>query len=174
MTTRLDLGTNPKPEMLRCPRSSTNVYSTLVLALRDFRHANGREGETGAGDGNESWVALSIGMIVLDTLSGTPGEPVRKRWKRLLTTHGLTEPDASLIYELRCSLLHGYGVPKPARIEGRRLLLDDNPNGYAVDTEQTGRATVSVPVFCTYLVERIANQAKLSWDLSLINTDLHA
>jgi len=37
--------------------------------LRDIRSANGRDPETGDGDGNDSWIGLSIAMIVLDTLS---------------------------------------------------------------------------------------------------------
>lgn len=172
MTTLLDLGTEPKPQMLRCELAPDNVYSTLILALRDFRHANGRDTTTGAGDGNTSWVALALGMIVLDTLSGPADQPVGKRWEHLLTTHDITESDAKLIYLLRCSLLHGYGIPKPQLIENRRLVLNGDLAAYALVTDQPGLAVLSVPVFCGYLVERIASQAKMFWDVSLINTDI--
>ena len=56
--------------MLQCPPRQSNLYPTLVLALRDMRQTNGRDPETGTGDGNESWIGLSLAMIVLDTLSG--------------------------------------------------------------------------------------------------------
>jgi hypothetical protein len=56
--------------MLHCPLRQTHLYPTLVLALRNMRSANGRDPTTGDGDGNDSWIGLIIGMIVLDTLSG--------------------------------------------------------------------------------------------------------
>ncbi|HJP78026.1 MAG TPA: hypothetical protein VJ914_27385 [Pseudonocardiaceae bacterium] len=172
MTTSSDLGTEPQPAMLRCELRASNLYPTLVLALRDLRSANGRDETTGDGDGNASWTALTVGMIVLDTLSGDSRRDVSKRWTRLLTSHDIVGPDASLIYALRCSLLHGYGLPKPADIDDRRLLLTDDTTGYALDTERPGIATLSVPVFCSHLVERLANQAETSWDTSLIDTNL--
>jgi hypothetical protein len=58
----------------------------------------------------------------------------------------LESPD--LIYALRNSLLHGYGVPKPSRTHGRTVLLTSDPSRYAVDTSERGQALVSVPVFC--------------------------
>lgn len=98
--------------MLRCDLNEANVYPTLFLALRDMRTANGRDETTGAGRGNESWMGLSIAMTVLDTLT-SGNEPVGQRWESLLTSHGVDPADAKLIYALRCSLLHGYGPPKP-------------------------------------------------------------
>jgi hypothetical protein len=84
---------------------------------------------SGHGAGNESWIGLALALMVLDTL--TPeSAPVRARWGRLLTENGIDQDDSHVIYELRCSLLHGYGVPRPERIGGRRLLLTDVQNGY--------------------------------------------
>jgi hypothetical protein len=34
---------------------------------------------------------------------------------RLLTGHEILSSDAAIIYELRCSVLHGYGLPRPPR-----------------------------------------------------------
>ena len=98
----------------------------LVAALRDMRHANGRDPTTGQGVGNRSWIGLSIAMIVLDTLT-REDEGVADRWKHLLTAHEVSEEDADLIYALRNSLLHGYGVPKPSRTHGRTVLLHQRP-----------------------------------------------
>lgn len=66
-------------------------------------------------------------MIVLDTLT-REDEGVADRWKRLLTAHEVSEEDADLIYALRNSLLHGYGVPKPSRTHGRTVLLTSDPS----------------------------------------------
>ncbi len=71
MTTQRDCGAGAPPSMLQCPRNQSNLYPTLGLALRDMRQANGRDPEKGTGDGNESWIGLSLAMIVLDTLSGS-------------------------------------------------------------------------------------------------------
>jgi hypothetical protein len=69
MTTELDHGTY-QPEMIRCEPRVSNLYRPIELALRDMREANNRDRTTGAGAGNRSWIGLSLGMIVLDTLSG--------------------------------------------------------------------------------------------------------
>jgi hypothetical protein len=102
--------------MLRCPlQEGEHLFPSLVLALRDMRYANQRDRETGDGDGNQSWTGLSIGMIVLDTLSGDGDtDKVGERWSRLLTNHGVSDEDAAIIYALRNSLLHGYGPPEPS------------------------------------------------------------
>jgi hypothetical protein len=82
----------------------------------------------------------------------------------------LESPD--LIYALRNSLLHGYGVPKPSRTHGRTVLLTSDPSRYAVDTSKRGQALVSVPVFCGHLVERIVAEAYDQWDVTLLDTDI--
>src|ERR1044071_2135520 len=102
MTTQLDRGTDPAPPMVQCELRASNLYPSLVLALRDMRQANGRDLVTGDGEGNESWIGLSLGMVILDTLSGS-SHPVGARWELLLTTHGITQEDAGIIYRLRCS-----------------------------------------------------------------------
>jgi hypothetical protein len=170
MTTRLDRGSDSEPPRLRCEENTSNLYRSLILALRDLREANGRDLVTGVGSGNHSWIGLSLAMVVLDTLSGSG--PVGDRWERLLTTHGIERDDAVLIYKLRCSLLHGYGLPKPTAVGGRSVLITPDTTAYAVDTSEPSRALVSVPVFCGRLVERIAAAVPQSWDLSLINTDI--
>ena len=156
--------------MLRCELNARNLYPTLVLALRDMRTANGRKVVTGEGEGNRSWIGLVLGMAVLDTLSGSLGRP-GPRFKRLLKAHDVSGEDAEIIWTLRSSLMHGYGLPLPSRTFGRGVLLTDDHEAYALDTSQPGRALVSVPVFCSRLVERIAAEAYGSWDVSLINTD---
>jgi hypothetical protein len=171
MTTQLDRGSDPAPSMLRCEQRASNLYPSLVLALRDMRQANGRDLVTGDGEGNESWIGLSLGMVILDTLSGD-SNGVRARWELLLTTHGITQEDARIIYRLRCSLLHGYGLPKPSMVNGRTVLLTSDVTAHAIDTSTSGRALVSVPVFCGRLVERIAAAAPQNWDTSLIDTDV--
>ncbi|MGW4130896.1 hypothetical protein [Amycolatopsis japonica] len=57
--------------MSACNLNETNSYTTWFLALRDMRTANGRDETTGAGVGNNSWIGLAIGMIVLGILSDT-------------------------------------------------------------------------------------------------------
>jgi hypothetical protein len=74
------------------------------------------------------------------------------------------------VYSLRCSLLHGYGFPKPDATFGRVLLLSADLTAYALDTDDDGIAMLSVPVFCGCLVERIATEALGDWDTSLIDT----
>jgi hypothetical protein len=170
VTTDRDHGKS-SPSMLRCPlQEEEHLFPTLVLAVRDMRRANTRDPETGQGDGNRSWVGLCIGMIVLDTLSGDT-VPVWDRWLRLLTNHGVSEEDAAIVYALRCSLLHGYGPPNRGRARGRRVILTDDRDGYAVDTATDGVALVSVPVFCGRLVERIAAEAPNDWDGSRLDVD---
>lgn len=169
VTTLRDRGTTPVA-MLTCPVRPEHLYIPRDLALRDMREANGRDPETGNGDGNRSWLGLSLGMIVLNSLSGGPDEPVGMRWTRLLTGHDISEPDAAIIYALRCSLLHGYGFPRTAATFGRVVLLSGDLDAYALDTDDDGIARVSVPVFCGRLVERIATEAVDSWDNSLIDT----
>jgi hypothetical protein len=169
MTTERDHGDHER-EMLRCELRDSHLYPSLELALRDMRQANGRDPTTGAGSGNESWIGLSMAMIVLDTLSGDHDD-VGLRWKRLLTDHGLSAHDAEIVYGLRCALLHGYGPPKPEMSCGRKVLLSDDRATYAVDTSRDGHVLVSVPVFCGRLVERIATEVPGDWDDSLINTD---
>jgi hypothetical protein len=60
MTTAIDRGGRFTP-MLRCETNQTHLYTTLVLALRDMRDANGRDPTTGAGDGNASWIGVERG-----------------------------------------------------------------------------------------------------------------
>jgi hypothetical protein len=71
VTTLRDHGGTPV-EMLTCPVRPERRYISRDLALRDMRTANERDPESGAGDGNRSWIGLSLAMIVLDSLSG-PG-----------------------------------------------------------------------------------------------------
>jgi hypothetical protein len=158
--------------MLRCELGDSSVHPTLRLALRDLRQASGRDVVTGAGAASASWIGLSIGMIVLDTLTGPGTQGVRKRWVRLLTEHGVTEEDARIVYALRCSLLHGYGVPEPTLAAGRRVLLSDDAEAFALDTSTPGRAVLSVPVVTGRLVERIAFEARDDWDDTLLDSDL--
>ena len=155
--------------MLQCELRESRLYPSLVLALRDMRQANGRDPVTGAGSGNESWIGLCLAMTVLDTLSGSG--PVGERWKRLLTSHGIPADDADVIYMLRCSLLHGYGLPRPSAVSDRKVLLTRDATAYAVDTSRADQVLVSVPVFCGRLAERIAHAAPQNWDTSLIDTD---
>jgi hypothetical protein len=157
--------------MLQCQLDNSNLYPRLVLALRDMRKANGRDPDTGMGGGNESWVGLSIAMIVLDSLTSS-SDPVGARWERLLTHHRISKDDSDIIYALRNSILHGYGLPLPSSTGNRKVLLTPYQDAYAVDTSTAGEALVSVPVFCTRLVERIAAAAPGDWDTSLINTNV--
>jgi hypothetical protein len=66
----------------------------------------------------------------------------------------------------RCSLLHGYGPPKPSKVYGQDLLLTRDPAAFALDTTAPGRTLVSGPVFCRRLAERIAAEAPDDWDNS--------
>jgi hypothetical protein len=68
MTTQLDRGSDPAPSMLRCELQASNLYPNLVLALRDMRQANGRDLVTGDGEGNESWIGLSLGVASLEVV----------------------------------------------------------------------------------------------------------
>jgi hypothetical protein len=157
--------------MLQCPTREANLYPTLVLALRDMRSANGRDPTTGDGDGNDSWIGLVIGMTVLDTLSGDKGR-TGQRWAQLLTDHGVSAEDAEIIYALRCSILHGYGLPAAEKACGRRVVLTPDRDGQAIDTSKDGLAVLSVPAFCKDLVERIAAEAPDDWDVSGIRIDM--
>lgn len=170
MTTEHDLG-SAEVERLPTPMRDSNLYPTLVLALRDMRKACGRNEDDGHGVGNDSWIGLSLGMIVLDTLSGED-EDVRPRWIELLTRHRISSEDADLIYAFRCSLLHGYGLPKPGKVGNRRVILHDEPNAFAVDTSRDGDVIISIPVFCGHLVERIAAEAPDDWDVASVATNM--
>jgi hypothetical protein len=137
-----------------------------------MRTANGRSEETGDGLGNESWIGLSIGMTVLDTLTKA-SDPHQQRMLRLLTAHGVDERDAEVIYHLRNSVLHGYWLPNDAKLGNRRMLLHREQSSYALDTDVSANDIyLSVPVFCRCLVERVALEAQHNWDETLINTDV--
>jgi len=125
--------------MLHCPLRQTHLCPTLVLALRDMRCANGRDPTTGDGAGNDSGIGLVIGMTVLDTLSGDEDKArTGERWAQLLTDHGVSGEDAKIIYALRCSLLHGYGLPTAEKACGRRVVLTPDRDGQAIDTSKDG------------------------------------
>lgn len=155
---------------LHCPVRAEHVYPPLELALRDMRTANGRNATTGDGPGNESWIGLCLGMIVLDTLSGDASH-VSHRFKKFLVDHAIGQDDAAIIWAVRCALLHGYGVPKQAAVGDRNVLLTSAVDAYAVDTSDPKKILLSVPVFCGQLVERIAAEAPDQWDTSLIKID---
>ena len=168
MTTARDQGTQEQ-HRLRCPLNDQMLYSPILLALRDLRTANGRDPETGDGRANESWIALSVGMVVLDSL--TPSDQqVGERWVELLTVHEIDADDALIVYAIRNALLHGYGIPKPEKALGRRVIMTPDPLAPALDTDTLGVARLSVPVFCSHLVERIALQGRSRWDTSMIWT----
>ncbi|MET8846635.1 hypothetical protein [Amycolatopsis sp. NPDC004625] len=171
MTTELDKGPGAGP-MLVCDLDETHTYTTWFLALRDMRTANGRNETTGAGEGNNSWIGLALGMIVLDILSTTNrDEKVGIRFRRLLTEHGVGEDDADFIYKFRCALHHAYGIPNPGTVGNRNLFVTPAVGAYAVDTRRSDRVLISVPVFCGRLVERIAYEAVPTWQGSaLIDT----
>jgi hypothetical protein len=157
--------------MISCDLDTTHIYSNLFLALRDMRSANGRDPATGTGDGNDSWIGLALGMIVLDILSTSDEkEGVGVRFRRLLTEHRVSEDDAGYIYKFRCSLHHAYGLPTPGTIGGRDLLVSPAVGAYAVDTSRTDRLVISVPAFCGRLVERIAYETPQPQGTNLINT----
>ena len=170
MTTMLDTGDNPIP-MLACPPRAQNLYPPLVLAMRDMRQANGRDPTTGDGPPNPSWTAFTLSMVVLDSLSGPRDQPVRQRWIRLLTSHRILETDAAIIYEVRCALLHGYGLPASDRLHDRRIILTDDRRSFALQTDDPDGVVLSVPVFCGKLVERIVSEASSDWDVSEIDAD---
>lgn len=178
MTTMQDQGSSNEPTRLLCPEDMTGRPSTLTLALRDLRSVNGRDPVTGKGMGNQSWVALTMAMIVIDTLAGNSEQSVNdqgKRFRGLLTDHGVDQPDAEIAYAVRCSLLHGYGIPHPNGkwTQGRKVILTPGTFGaYAIDTDRRGEARLSVPVFCSWLTERIANEAPTDWDSSLVDVTI--
>ena len=155
--------------MIQCPAGATSVHSSLTLGLRDMRTAHGRHAETGEGAGSRSWMGLVVGMAILDTLTGPGKRNVGAKWLRLLTSHHIDRADAEAIYKLRCSLLHGYHLPKLAG--GIKMQLTDDQDTYALDTTTPHVVSVSVPVFCRCLVERIAFKAQSEWDETLIDTD---
>jgi hypothetical protein len=64
MTTRLDYGCR-KSQMLQTTVRDSGLHPSLVLALRDMRTANGRDATTGEREGNDSWIGLCLGMVVL-------------------------------------------------------------------------------------------------------------
>ncbi|MGA8297587.1 MAG: hypothetical protein WB770_11140 [Acidimicrobiales bacterium] len=168
MTSELDHA-NSHVSMLRCELGSTSLYSSLVLAVQDMRTANGRDEVTGDGSGNDSWIGLTLGMTVLDSMTPDHGH-VGKRLTGLLVGHGISGEDAKIVVELRHSLLHGYGLPKPHAVGGRTVYLIPDTDCYAVDSSTPGFALVSVPVFCSRLVERIVSESPDSWDTTLIDT----
>ncbi len=170
MTTELDRVTpGGTPNRLPCNLEPSGIHPTLALALRDMRLAHGRDPVTGDGPGGDSWVGLVLGMVVLDTLSGNTGN-VGERFQALLAQHGVPPADAAIIYRLRCSLLHGYGLPSRDQLDGRKIALTNNWDDPAVDTSDADQIRVSVPVFCGFLVERIARAAGNGWDDQLIDT----
>jgi hypothetical protein len=176
MTTKSDHGLAVEGwARVPCPLGTGHVFSPSFLALRDMRSANHRDEETGGlQEGHtpsSSWMGLTLGMIVLDSLTPADAE-VGGRWRGLLTAHDVDPEDAMLIYKIRCALLHGYGLARPQDVNDRKVVFTGDPNGYALDTERPGHVVLSVPVFCGHLVERIAAAAHGQWDTSLLDTQL--
>jgi hypothetical protein len=168
MTTLRDHGRSEIP-MLHCPLDDNgpSLYPTLRLALRDMRQVGGRDPINGSGTHNWSWAGLALGMIVLDTLSGDV-RGVGHHFRALLIDRGITETDAEILWALRCSLLHGYGLP---HLRDRRMFATREVDAYALDTSHIGLALLSVPVFCGRLVERIVSEMPDRWDVTLLDTD---
>jgi len=173
MTTLADRGGTAVTRVDCALPSDRNVYMPLELALRDMRTANGRDENTGDGPGNESWIGVCLGVIVLDTLSGT-STSVRGRFTELLTDHEIETEDAEIFWGVRNALLHGYGVPKPGKAADRDVAFTNDPTAYALDTRRPQVALLSVPVFCGHLVERIAAAVPEQWDptLTSVSQDL--
>ena len=169
MTTERDHGSR-ELKMLRCELRGSHLYPRLELALRDMRQANDRDPTTGTGDGNESWIGLSLAMIVLDTLSGDD-----TMWVIDGAPADTYQPLAGRREDrVRTPLLPA------ARLRAAEADEERRPEGIALpttapltqlDTSRPGQALVSVPVFCGRLVERIAAEAPGDWDDSLIDTD---
>lgn len=170
MTTKIDCLADRGP-LLQCPLGPGNAYPSLFLALRDLRQAHGRDPETGEGLANSSWIALSLGMIVLDSLTSSTAS-VGTRWTALLVKHGVDQDDAEIIYATRNALLHGYGMPRPEKVGHRKVLFTGDVGAYALNTENPHQVLLSVPAFCAGLVERIAGAAPQDWDTTLIDTDI--
>lgn len=168
MTTLADRGGTAVTRVSCLLPPDRDGFLPLELALRDMRDANGRDPDTGARLGNRSWIGACLGMIVLDTLSGTT-TPVWKRFKDLLTGLDIDQDDADILYSIRCSLLHGYGLPRPEDVGERNVAFTNDPNAYALDTSDPNRVLFSGPVFCGHLVERVAAAAPEKWDTSLTN-----
>ena len=168
MTTLRDHGRS-EIQMLRCPLDGNgpSLYPTLRLALRDMRQAGDRDPVDGSGTHNWWWAGLTLGMIVLDTLSGD-ARGAGQRFRALLIDRGITETDAQLLWALRCSLLHGYGLP---RLHDWLMFATREWDAYALDTSRMGLAVLSVPVFCGRLVERIVSEMPDRWDVTLLDTD---
>jgi hypothetical protein len=187
MTTTADIGTS-EVDRLYLPTRADHRYKRFHLAMRDLREANDRDPETGSGVANHSWIALALGMIVLDTLAGSHPMPevdestqcaeakdeIGKRFKAFLVAHQINKNDAHFIWMLRCSLLHGYGRPKEEDTHNRPMHLTQRLDTYALNSDKTlpgKRIELSVPVFCGHLVERIASEVPPEqWDNSLIDT----
>ncbi len=132
-----------------------------------MRQAGDRDPVDGSGTHNWWWAGLTLGMIVLDTLSGD-ARGAGQRFRALLIDRGITETDAQLLWTLRCSLLHGYGLP---RLREWRMFATREWDAYALDTSRMGLAVLSVPVFCGRLVERIVSEMPDRWDVTLLDTD---
>lgn len=62
------------------------------------------------------------------------------------------------------------GLPKPGAIGDRTVYLTPDVDGPAVESATPGFVFVSVPVFCSRLVERIVNDTPGGRDTSLIDT----
>ncbi|MGW4488505.1 hypothetical protein ACWEOE_32250 [Amycolatopsis sp. NPDC004368] len=168
MTTLDDRGGKPLTR-LHCAPHPDRPYLSLELALRDMRSAHGRDPETGEGPGTRSWIGVCLGMIVLDTLSGT-SVPAGRRFKRLLVEHGVDHDDAVVLWIIRNSLLHGYGLPRPADVRHRQVEVTGETDTFALDTSDPRLVRLSAPVFCSQLVERVAASVPHRWDSSLIHT----
>jgi len=167
VTTLADQGGAPLTRVDCALPPDRDTHLPLELALRDMRTANGRDENTGRRMGNSSWIGVCLGMVVLDTLSGT-SKPVWARFKKLLTDHNIEPDDADILWSCRNALLHGYGVPKPAHVGNRNVLFTDDADAYALDTSHPQLVLLSVPVFCSHLVERLAAAVPDQWDRSLI------
>ncbi|MFI5615497.1 hypothetical protein [Amycolatopsis sp. NPDC051903] len=168
MTTLADRGGAPL-QRLHCAPHPARDYLPIELAMRDMRSAHGRDPETGEGPGSRSWIGVCLGMIVLDTLSGTSA-PAGRRFKRLLIEHGVDHDDATVLWIIRNSLLHGYGLPRPSDVRHRRVEVTGATDAFALDTGDARVVRLSAPVFCSHLVERIAASVPHRWDTSLIHT----
>ena len=59
----------------------------------------------------------------------------------------------------------------PHKAHGLKVYLTPYRDACAIDTTASGRALVSVPVFCGRLVERIAAESPSRWDTSTIDTE---
>jgi hypothetical protein len=164
----------------RVQMDAPNDFGVLYLLRRDIDRCMGIDPNTGTREGSTAlWPGAMAILAGVDLLAkfvdGSDGGDVGDRFRRFLERFQMTKPaDSQVIYQLRNSLLHSFGLysktrpTKTKKSEVYRFILTDSGTGPLVSPKPSDRYYVDLRALHRSFEAAVdAYRAALSSDLSL-------